>query len=141
MPPYEFQQLVSEVLQAMSYHVSWIAPPGRDGGVDIVAHTDPLGTKPPRIKVQVKRMGQKVDTEGLKAFIAMVNEDDVGIFVSTGGFTRDAEAFVRSQERRKITLIDLERLVDLWIENRAKLSDRARQRLPLTPIRFLTPEE
>jgi restriction system protein len=45
-----------------------------------------------------------------------VNEDDVGIFVATSGFTKDAEDFARSQEKRKITLIDLERLVDLWIQ-------------------------
>ena len=44
------------------------------------------------------------------------------------------------QERRKITLIDLERLVDLWIEFYPKLDDLARDRLPLTPIYFLTPK-
>jgi len=55
MPPYDFQNLVGALLEAMGYHVSWIAPPGKDGGIDIVAWNDPLGTKPPRIKVQVKR--------------------------------------------------------------------------------------
>ena len=43
------------------------------------------------------------------------------------------------QERRKITLIDLERFVDLWIEFSPKLDEQARERLPLTPIYFLTP--
>jgi restriction system protein len=140
MNPYDFQQLVADVLQAMGYHVSWVAPPGKDDGVDIIAFTDPLGTQAPRIKVQVKRVGQKVDKSGLQSFIAIVNDGDVGLYVSTGGFTRDAEQFARSQERRKITLIDLKRLVDLWVEHYAKLDDLARQRLPLTPIYFLTPE-
>ena len=50
--PYDFQNLVAALLRAMGYHVSWIAPPGRDGGIDILAHTDPLGISMPRIKVQ-----------------------------------------------------------------------------------------
>jgi predicted Mrr-cat superfamily restriction endonuclease len=33
----------------------YVAPPGPDGGIDLIAHTDPLGTTGPRIKVQVKR--------------------------------------------------------------------------------------
>nr|WP_298684299.1 restriction endonuclease [uncultured Dongia sp.] len=140
MPPYEFQDLVADLLRAMGYHVSWVSPPGKDGGVDIIAYTDPLGAKPPRIKVQVKRVAQKVDKDGLKSFLAIVNDHDVGLFVSTAGFTRDAEDFARSQERRQITLIDSERLFDLWTQHFAHLSDSARARLPLTPIYFLTPK-
>ncbi|MFA5900559.1 MAG: restriction endonuclease [Hyphomicrobium sp.] len=137
--PYDFQDLVADLLKAMGYYPSWTSPPGKDGGLDIIAHPDPLGTRPPRIKVQVKRQQQRVSREGLSAFLAHVNEDDVGLFVCTGGFTRDADEFARNQERRKITLIDLERLVDLWIEFSPKLSEKVRDRLPLTPIYFLTP--
>lgn len=54
MPPYDFQRLVAALLKAMGYYVDWIAPPGPDGGIDLIAHTDPLGTTGPRIKVQVK---------------------------------------------------------------------------------------
>lgn len=49
MDPYDFQDLVADLLRAMGYHVSWVAPPGKDAGVDIIAHTDPLGANPPRI--------------------------------------------------------------------------------------------
>lgn len=137
--PYEFQRLVADLLKAMGYFPSWIAPPGKDGGLDIIAHPDPLGTRPPRIKVQVKRQQQRISRDGLSAFLAHVTEEDAGLFVSIGGFTKDAEDFARQQERRKITLIDMERLVDLWIEFYPKLDDLARERLPLTPIYFLTP--
>ncbi|KND58087.1 putative restriction endonuclease [Candidatus Burkholderia verschuerenii] len=84
MPPYDFQDLVADLLRAMGYHVGWISPPGKDGGVDIIANTDPLGTRAPRIKVQVKRVGHRVDKDGLKSFIAIINDDDVGLFVSLG---------------------------------------------------------
>jgi restriction system protein len=55
MNPYDFQDLVADLLRAMSYHVTWVSPPGKDGGLDILAWPDALGARPPRIKVQVKR--------------------------------------------------------------------------------------
>lgn len=141
MDPYEVQRLVADLLKAMGYYPSWVAPPGKDAGIDIVAHPDPLGTRSPRIKVQVKRQQQRISREGLSAFLAQLGEEDVGLFVCVGGYTRDADDFARAQERRKITLIDLERLLDLWIEFYPKLDDQARERLPLTPIWFLTPKD
>lgn len=138
--PYDFQDLVAALLRAMGYHVSWVAPPGKDGGVDIVAWNDPLGTRPPRIKVQVKRQKESVNIDGLRAFMAMLGEDDVGLFVSTSGFTKDAADAARTQEKRKVTLIDLERLFDLWVEHYIRLSDDARRRMPLRPIYFLSPD-
>ncbi len=138
MQPYEVQELFADLLRAMDYHVSWIAPPGRDGGIDILAGNDPLGTKPPRIKVQVKRQIQKVAVDGLRSFISLIGDKDVGVFFCTGGFTRDAEEHARQQENRTITLIDLDKFIDLWVKNHHKLDDKARQRLPLRPIWFLT---
>jgi restriction system protein len=139
MEPFDFQELVAALLRAMGYHVSWVAPPGRDGGIDIVAWSDPLGTRPPRIKVQVKRVGQKVSVDGLRSFMAVLGADDAGLFVSTGGFTKDAEEAARTQETRKVTLVNLEKLFDLWVEYYAQLTVDARRWLPLRPIQFLDP--
>jgi len=141
MPPYEVQDLVADLLKALGYYVAWISPPGKDGGVDIIAHTDALGTQAPRIKVQVKRTAQKIDLQTLNSFLAIIDADDVGLYVSTGGFTKDAEDTARRQAGRKVTLIDLERLVDLWIGAWDKLDEKARRRLPLSPIYFLTPPD
>jgi len=134
MPPYEFQNLVAALLKGMGYHVAWVAPPGRDGGIDVLAFSDPLGTKPPRIKVQVKRQQNTVTMDGLRSFMAVLGDGDVGIFVNTGGFTKDAMEEARTQASRRVTLVDLERLFDLWIEHYKALDDDARQRMPLKPI-------
>ena len=56
-----------------------------------------------------------------------------------GGFTKDAETEARTQEKRRGTLIGLEKLFDLWDEHYDKLTDQARRRLPLRSIRFLAP--
>jgi restriction system protein len=141
MPPYDFQNLVAGLLRAMGYHVSWIAPPGPDKGIDILAHTDPLGTSVPRIKVQVKRREQKVDAEGLRSFMALLSEQDVGLFVSTGGFTSAAESEARTQDWRKITLLDLKKLFDLWVQHYDKLAESDKRLLPLRPVYYLAPIE
>jgi restriction system protein len=141
MPPFDFQNLVAALLRAMGYHVSWIAPPGPDKGIDILAHTDPLGTSVPRIKVQVKRRTDKINAEGLRSFMAVLSDQDVGIFVSTGGFTSEAASEARTQERRKVTLVDLEKLFDLWVLHYEKVAESDKLLLPLKPVFYLAPTE
>jgi restriction system protein len=141
MPPYDFQQLVADLLEAMSYHIVWVAPPGPDQGVDVIAATDPLGASGPRIKVQVKRHQDRVSVDGIRSFMAVLGANDIGLFVNTGGFTADAEREARNQEIRRITLLPAQKLVDLWIEHYHELPEQARQRLPLRPVHFLAPPE
>lgn len=140
MGPYDFQELVAALLQAMGYHVLWIAPPGPDKGVDIIVGSDQLGIDDPRIKVQVKhRPTSAADVVDLRSFMAVLGAHDVGIFVAAGGFTRDAVVEARTHETRKLTLIDLERLLDLWIANYSQLDESKRQLLPLRPVYYLAP--
>ena len=141
MNPYDFQNLVAALLRAMDYHVAWVAPPGKDDGIDIIAYSDPLGAKVPRIKVQVKhRKDTKVTLDELKSFLAGIGNQEVGIYVSTGGFTSDAESKARSQETKQITLLTLQRLFDLWVEHYNKIDEISRYLLPLKPVHFLSPE-
>lgn len=137
MNPYDFQNLVAALLRAMGYFIEWISPPGADGGIDILAHTDPLGAKGPRILVQVKHRVSKATVEQLRSFLAILGDSDVGLFISTEGFTSEAEKAGRSQERRRIMLIDLKRLFDLWVQHYPQISDADRNLLPLRPIYYL----
>lgn len=141
MNPYDFQDLVAGLLRGMGYFIEWISPPGPDKGIDVLAHSDPLGVKGPRIKAQVKRREDKITVDGIRSFIALLSDADVGIFVSAGGFTRDAEEEARRQERRRIMLVDLKRLFDLWIEHYNKIPELQRRLLPLRPIYFLALED
>lgn len=138
MPPYDFQDLVAALLEAMGYHIGWIAPPGPDRGIDIVAFTDPIGVEGPRIKVQVKRhRDQKMNVSDIRAFIAVLGDKDAGIYVSSSGFTKDSYQEARMLETRRLTLIDLEKLVELWTEHYDSLSDADRGRLRLEPVYYL----
>ncbi|MCB1754640.1 MAG: restriction endonuclease [Gammaproteobacteria bacterium] len=139
--PYDFQEIVAGLLRGMGYHIAWVSPPGPDKGIDILAHTDPLGVQGPRIKVQVKRTPQtKVSAETLRAFMSTLGENDVGLFVATGGFTRDAEKEAREQEKRRITLVDLQKLFDLWVEHYGSIPESERSLLPLQFVPYLAPD-
>ena len=141
MNPYDFQKLVAGLLKAMSYHVHWISPPGPDKGIDILAHTEPLGIEGPRIKVQVKRTPEtKVSAEVMRAFMSALGDNDVGIFVASGGFTRDAEKEAREQEKRRLTLLDLEAMFDLWKEYYDQIPEEERRLLPLRFVPYLAPD-
>lgn len=138
--PYDFQQLVAGLFRGMGYHINWISPPGKDGGLDIIAYNDPVGVTNPRIKIQVKRRQDKIRVEELRSFLALLGDHDVGIFVNTAGFTKDTESEARTHNNRRITLIDLEKLYDLWVENYDKISDTYKKYLPLKPVYFLNLE-
>jgi restriction system protein len=85
MNPYNFQELVAGLLRGMGYYIAWVSTPGPDRGIDVIAHTDPLGIQGPRIKVQVRRRGDKTTIDGVRSLLALLGEGDVGLFISMGG--------------------------------------------------------
>ena len=137
--PYEFQDLAAALLRAMGYFTPFVAPRGKDGGVDIVAYRDPLGTQAPRIKIQIKHRESTTPVQDVRQLMGLLQKDgDVGIFFSTGGFTPDAKATARSSHVH-VELIDLERFINLWQEFYDKLTDEDKAMLPLIPIYFIAP--
>jgi restriction system protein len=137
--PYEFQDLTAALLRGMGYFTPFVAPKGKDGGVDIIAYRDPLGTVSPRIKVQVKHRESSANVQELRQLMGLLqNNGDVGLFVSTGGFTPDAKQTSRSSHVH-VELVDLDRFIILWQEFYPKLSDEDKNLLPLQPIYFYSP--
>lgn len=137
--PYEFQELVAALLRGMGYYTPFVAPRGKDGGVDIIAYRDPLGTISPRIKVQIKHREASASVHEIRQLMGLLQKDgDVGIFVSTGGFTPDSKHTARSSHVH-VELIDLDRFITLWQEFYPKLSDEDKALLPLMSIYFYAP--
>lgn len=141
MGPYDFQKLVAELLLAMGYHIRSVAPPGPDGGIDIVAYTDPLGTITPRIMVQVKHRDQKVSVREVRELEGLLRrEGDIGLIVSSGGFTGEVTREIRSSVKH-IETMDLDRLIMLWQQHYGKVRESAKSLLPLIQVHFLAPPE
>lgn len=139
--PYEFQDLVAALLRGMGYYTPFVAPKGKDGGVDVMAYRDPLGTESPRIQVQIKHRDSPASVQEVRQLMGLLQkEGDVGIFVSSGGFTPDARATARSSHIH-VELIDLTRFIGLWEEFYEKLSDEDKSLMPLRPVYFLATQE
>jgi restriction system protein len=135
---YEFQDLVGALLRGMGFFTPFIAPKGKDGGIDIIAYKDPLGTISPRLKVQVKHRDQKVDAKEVREFISLLHDEDVGLIISSGGFTSDGEVEMRRSQRR-LEKMGLDRFIELWEEHYEKMSESDRAHLPMRKISFLAP--
>jgi restriction system protein len=71
----------------------------------------------------------------------VLGDQDVGIFVCTGGFTSAAESEARTQEKRKITLVGLERLFDLWVQHYGRIDETEKHLLPLKPVYYIASSE
>lgn len=136
---YEFQELVAAMLRGMGYYTPFVAPHGKDGGVDVIAYRDPLGTTSPRIKVQIKHRENAASVQEIRQLMGLLQKDgDVGIFVSSGGFTPDAKTTARTSHVH-VELIDLDRFIQLWEEFYPKLNDEDKNLLSLVPIYFYSP--
>lgn len=138
--PYDFQDLVAALLRGMGYHTPFVAPRGRDGGVDVRAYQDPLGTREPRIKVQVKHRQDKANAQEIRQLAGLLREGEIGLFVSTGGFTSDAISSMRNATKH-IEKIDLDQFIDMWQEYYDRLDEEDKALLPLRSIMFLAPDE
>jgi restriction system protein len=140
--PYEFQDLVATLLRAMKYHTPFISQRGRDGGIDIIAFQDPLGATVPRIKVQVKhKPDSKVPPEDIRSLVGLLNKDgDVGLFVTSGTFSNEAERFARDSHIH-IKLIDIDNFISLWQQYYTQMTDEDKNMLPLHSIYFLGSNE
>lgn len=133
--PYEFQEMVAALLRAMGYFVPFVAPKGKDGGIDVLAFSDALGAKTPRVKVQVKHTPMSsVSVDVVRQLIALLGRDgDAGLVVTSGVFTGEAHREAR-QSHRGVRLIDGDEFVDLWVAFYDKLSEEAKEFLRLTPV-------
>lgn len=139
--PYDFQDLVAALLRGMGFHIPFVAPKGKDGGVDIVAYKDPLGAAPPRIKVQVKHRQEKCGPQTVRELLGVIRkEGEVGLIVSSGGFTTDALVEIQKSPVH-IEAIDLSNLISLWQQYYEKIDEEAKHLLPLRSIAFLDDEE
>lgn len=128
----EMQEMVASLLRALGYR-TLVSPSGPDRGKDIVASKDGFGFEPPRIVVEVKHRRGPMGAPEIRAFLGGRHSEDRGLYVSTGGFTREAhfEAERASTVTHLMTLDDLARALT---QNYEALDERRRALLPLVRL-------
>lgn len=129
----DMQELVAGILRAMGYKTT-ISEPGPDRGKDIEASPDGLMLTEPRILVEVKHQQGQMGAKEVRSFSSVLRQQK-GLYVSTGGFSKDAR-YVADENR--ITLIDSDRLVQLIIQNYDKFDVDTKVLVPLSKIYWPT---
>lgn len=99
------EELLASILRAMGYKAK-VSPKGPDRGVDVIASPDGLGLTQPRIKAEVKHRNGSMGAPVIRGFIGALREGDSGLFISTGGFTREAR-YEAERSTYPLTLVDL----------------------------------
>jgi restriction system protein len=129
----EMQELVAGILRAMNYKTR-ISPQGSDRGKDIVASPDGLGFEHPRIVVEVKhRPNQQIGSQDIRSFLGGRHKDDRGLYVSTGGFSKEAK-YEADRASIPLTLMDIDDLVETTVEYYEQLDLATRTLIPLSRI-------
>ena len=116
-----------------------IAPPGPDGGVDIVAGSGPMGFDKPRICVQVKSGIQTSNVGVLRQLEGIFKNfgADFGLLVSWGGFTSDARSEARKASYFNVRLWDSQAFLTALFENYDRLDAGLKAELPLKQVWIL----
>lgn len=137
LTPDEMEELAAAVLMAMGFKAK-VSPKGPDRGVDVVASPDGLGLTRPRIKVEVKHRSGSIGSQPIRSFIGALRDGDSGLFLSTGGFTKEAR-YEAERATIPVTLIDIDDLADLVVTHYDHFDLDGRALIPL--VRLYWPAE
>lgn len=132
LSPEEMEHFAAAILRAMGYHTK-VSPRGPDRGVDVEASPDGLGLTKPHIKVEVKHRAGSMGSATVRSFISVVRSGQNGIFISTGGFTREAR-YEADRAPNPVALVDIDDLANLAVENYQHFDTEGRALLPLMHV-------
>lgn len=127
----EFEEFTADLQRAIGYQAR-VTQFSQDGGVDIIAHRDPLGVEPPLIKVQCKHHTGTISAPEVQQLVGTQALGELSLYVTLGNYSRDAQSIER--QRQGLRLINGEALVDLFLANYAALPPSWRTRIPLTQL-------
>lgn len=132
LSPEEMEELTAAVLRGMGYKAR-VTPKGPDRGRDVIASPDGLGFSSPRIVAEVKHRKGTMGAPDIRAFIGGLRAGENGLYISTGGFTREAQ-YEAVRASVQITLLDLDDLALLVVEHYDNFDADGRALLPLMRI-------
>ena len=132
LSPDEMEELTAAILRAMGYRTR-VMPKGPDRGVDVLASPDGLGLQEPRIKAEVKHRANQMGSQDIRSFLGGLREGDKALYVSTGGFSKDAR-YEADRSNIPLTLLGLDDLATLIVQHYESFDVEGRQLIPLVRI-------
>ncbi len=139
MDPYQFENLVRQLLEEMGYEDVEVTAPSNDKGVDVVGNIE-VGITAVREVVQVKRHRSNIQRPVLDALRGSLHRFGAvrGTIINTSGFSPGTRNAAFERGAAPITLIDGEKLIDLLIEHQLGVRKKAIEILELNEMILLS---
>jgi len=129
MKPYDFENLVSQLLLALGFEQVEVTARSNDGGIDVrgtLVVGDVIRT---RLAVQVKRWKNNVQAPVVQQVRGSLGTHEQGLIITTSDFSKGAREEATRANATPVGLMNGEQLVDLLIQNEIGIT--------LTPLQLI----
>jgi restriction system protein len=116
MDPIAFEWLTRRLFVKLGYHEVTVTKQSGDGGIDVRATLAAAGVTKIPISLQVKRQKSPVGRPIVQNLRGSLGPHELGILITSGGFSQEAISDAEDGKKARITLIDGNRLIDLLVE-------------------------
>jgi len=122
MAPYDFENLVSQLLTAIGFEEVEVTSRSNDGGIDVrgtLVVGDVIKT---RLAVQVKRWKHNVQAPAIQQVRGSLGTHEQGLIITTSDFSKGAKEEATRANATPVALMDGQQLINLLIENEIGVS-------------------
>lgn len=133
MPPRAFELLIGDLLSEAGYEDVEVTARSGDEGIDVRARLTAGGIADVNAAIQVKRYNKKnVQTPTIRELRGSLDPDEIGVVITTSGFSSGAKEEAQKASRTPIKLINGTDLVELLVQHRVGVNRRQLEVLELS---------
>lgn len=129
MKPYDFENLVSQLLLALGFEQVEVTARSNDGGIDVRGTLVVGEVIRTRLAVQVKRWKNNVQSPAVQQVRGSLGTHEQGLIITTSDFSKGAKEEATRANATPVGLMNGEQLVDLLIQNEIGIT--------LTPLQLI----
>jgi restriction system protein len=116
MPPFNFEELVGDVLKNLGFENIIVTSKSGDGGIDVMGELVVAGSIKNNVCVQVKRWKNNVQRSSIAELRGSLRPHQTGLFITTSDFSKPAIEEANDPYKAPISLINGKEFVDILCE-------------------------
>ena len=130
LSPRNFEEFTRDLLSIIGFEAANSQYVG-DKGIDVTGSLNAEGLANIILRIQVKRITSTIGIEEVQRLRGTLSSDEHGAIVTTSKFTKQAQEEAQDEKKKRITLIDGEKLVDLILKYYNELDKKYKDLLKL----------
>lgn len=129
LPPYDFENMVSQLLLALGFEEVEVTNRSNDGGIDVRGTLVVGEVIRTRLAVQVKRWNRNVQSPVIQQVRGSLGTHEQGLIITTSDFSKGVREEATRANATPVGLMNGTQLVDLLIQNEIGIT--------LTPLQLI----